>query len=141
MPAPTKFSIFPENLGKGVHNLLTNTLKVMLTNTAPVIGNTVKANLTEIAAANGYVAGGAAAVVTSFAQTAGVAKLVLADTTVVTATGAVGPFRYAVLYDDTPTSPADPLIAFIDHGSSITLAAGETYTVDWDQAAGAITIT
>jgi hypothetical protein len=48
-----------------------------------------------------------------------------------TATGALGPFRYAVLYDDTPTSPLDPLIGWWDYGSSITLALNEQFVVDF----------
>jgi hypothetical protein len=48
-----------------------------------------------------------------------------------TATGSVGPFRYVVIYDDTPTSPADPLVCWYDYGSSITLANGETFVIDF----------
>src|SRR5690606_11897683 len=125
-----KFQAFVEHVAEGVHNLGADTLKVMLTNTAPVATNSVKADLTEISAGNGYTAGGANATVTSSAQTSGTYKLVLADV-VFTATGAVGPFRYAVLYNDTPTSPADPLIGWYDYGSSISLANGETLTVDF----------
>jgi hypothetical protein len=45
--------------------------------------------------------------------------------------GAMGPFRYAVLYDDTPTSPTDPLIQYWDYGAAVTLQVGETFTVDF----------
>src|SRR3954468_18292421 len=102
-----KFNQFVVDLGLKVHNLGADALKVLLTNTAPVATNTVKANLTEITAGNGYSAGGAAPTITSSAQTSGTYKLVLADV-VFTATGAVGPFRYAVLYNSTPA--AGPLI-------------------------------
>lgn len=134
-----KFNQFPEDLAEKVHNLQSDTLKVMLVNSAPVATNAVKADLTEISAGNGYTAGGTAATVSSSAQSSGTYKLVLADV-VFTASGAVGPFRYAVLYNDTPTSPADPLIGFWDYGSSISLANGETFTVDFDGTNGVLTI-
>jgi hypothetical protein len=71
--------------------------------------------------------------------------LVLADPATWTATTAtdgtgIGPFRYAILYNDTPTSPADPLIGWWDYGSSITLASGETFKVDFDPTNGVLTI-
>lgn len=135
-----KFNAFTEDLAEKVHNLGSDTLKVMLTNTAPVATNTVKANLTEISAGNGYTAGGAAASITSSAQTSGTYKLVLADVVFTAAGGSIGPLRYAVLYNDTPTSPADPLIGWYDYGSSITLADGETLTVDFDPTNGVLTL-
>ena len=144
MAAFQKFNQFIEDVAAGVHNLKTGTthaFKVLLTNTAPVATNAVKADLTEIAAGNGYTAGGAACTFTSGAQTSGVFKLVLADPATWTAAGgSIGPFRYAVLYNDTPTSPADPLMAFWDYGSAVTLAAGETFSVDLDQTNGVLTL-
>ena len=134
-----KFNAFVENVAEKVHNLGADTLKVMLTNSAPVATNSVFADLTEIAAGNGYTAGGTAATISTSAQTSGTYKLVLADV-VFTATGAVGPFRYVVLYNDTPTSPADPLIGWYDYGSSISLANTETFTVDFDGSAGVLTL-
>ena len=124
-----------------MHNLGSDTLKVMLTNTTPVATNTVKANLTEISAVNGYTAGGTAATITSSAQTSGTYKLVLGDVVFTASGGPIGPFRYAVLYNDTPTSPADPLIGWYDYGSSITLADTETLTVDFDATNGVLTLT
>ena len=123
-----------------MHNLGSDTLKVLLTNTTPVATNTVKANLTEISAGNGYTAGGTAASITSSVQTSGTYKLVLGDVVFTAAGGSIGPFRYAVLYNDTPTSPADPLIGWYDYGSSITLADTETLTVDFDATNGVLTL-
>lgn len=132
-----KFNSFVEALAEKVHNLGSDTLKVALTNTAPVATNTQLSNITQIAAGNGYVTGGNTATLTSSSQTSGTYKLVLADV-VFTATGSVGPFRYAVLYNDTATN--DELIGWWDYGSSITLANGETFTVDYDPTNGVLTI-
>jgi hypothetical protein len=133
----TKFNSFVEACAEKVHNLGSDTLKVMLCNTAPVAANTVKADLTEISAGNGYTAGGTQATISSSAQTSGTYKLVLADV-VFTATGAIGPFRYAVLYNDTATNKE--LIGFWDYGSSISLANGGTFTVDYDAGTGVLTV-
>lgn len=135
-----KFQSFVENLAEGKINLEADALKIALTNTAPVATNTVLADITQIANGNGYTTGGAATTVSSSAQASGTYKLVIADV-VFTATGAMGPFRYAVLYDDTPTSPTDPLIGWFDYGSSITLAAGESITVDFDATNGVLQLT
>lgn len=135
-----KFNAFPEHLAERVHNLGADTLKVMLTNTAPVATNTVLLDLTEISAGNGYTAGGTAATISASAQTSGTYKLTLADVVFTASGGSIGPFRYAVLYNDTPTSPADPLIGYWDYGSSVTLAAGETFTVDFSAASGVLTL-
>ena len=140
MAAFNKFQAFVEHVAEKVHNLGSDTLKVMLTNTAPVATNSVKADLTEISAGNGYTAGGAAASISSSAQSGGTYKLTLADVVFSASVGSIGPFRYAVLYNDTPTSPADPLIGWWDYGSALTLASGESLTVDFDGSAGVLTI-
>lgn len=123
-----------------MHDLGTDALKVLLTNVAPVAGNSVKADLTEIGAGNGYSAGGTAVSISSSAQSSGTYKLVLGDVVFTASGGTIGPFRYAVLYNDTPSSPADPLILFWDYGSSIALQNGETFTVDFDPTNGVLTI-
>ena len=129
---------FAEDLGKGVHVFGTHQLKVALTNTAPVAGNATYAALTSpLATTNLSGATPFNVTTTSYTQTSGTGNLVLADLTL-TATGAVGPFRYVALYNDTPTSPADPLIGWYDYGSSISLANTETFLIDF--AATAITI-
>lgn len=140
MAAFNKFNSFVEYEAEKVMDLGADTLKVMLTNVAPVATNTVKADLTEITAQNGYSAGGTAATITSSSQTSGTYKLVLADVVFTASGGSFGPLRYAVLYDDTPASPADPLIGWWDYGSSITVATGETLTIDFDASGGVLTV-
>jgi hypothetical protein len=127
----SKFDQFVEDLAKGVHNLDTGSLKILLTNTAPTSSNAVKADLTEISAGNGYSAGGSALTSVDAEQTSGTLSLSAADLVFTASGGSIGPFRYAVLYNDTPTSPADPLIGWWDYGSSITLGDTETFTVDF----------
>ena len=140
MAAFNKFNQFVEDIAKGVHNLSTGQIKVALTNTAPVASNEVYANLTSpLATTNLSGATPFNVTTTSAEQTSGTLKLILVDLTL-TATGAVGPFRYVVLYNDTPSSPADPLIGWYDYGSSISLSDTETFTIDFDAANGVLTI-
>jgi hypothetical protein len=129
-----KFRSFVEAVMEKTHNLGSDTLKILLTNSAPVNTNTVKADLTEIGAGNGYSAGGTAVTITSSAQSAGTYKLVGNDVVFTASGGTIGPFRYAVLYNDTAAS--DELIGWWDYGSSITLQDGETFTVDLDGTNG-----
>ena len=139
MAAFNKFNSFVEALAEKKHDLGADTLKVLLCNTAPLATNTLKANLTELTAGNGYTAGGATASITSSTQTTGTYKLVLGDPATWTATGgSIGPFRYAVLYNDTATN--DELIGWWDYGSSVTLATGESFAVDFDPTTGVLTI-
>lgn len=136
MAAFNKFQPFVEAKGRKVHNLHTDTLKILLTNVAPAAANGVKADLTEIAAGNGYAAGGPAVPNTSYVQTGGLAKLVGDDVVITAAGGSIGPFRYAVLYNDTALN--DELIGWWDYGQSITLNTGEAITIDFNQASGLI---
>lgn len=140
MAAFNKFQQFVEDVAHGVHDLATDTLKVMLSNSAPTATDDTKSDLTEISAGAGYSAGGATVSITSSEQTGGTYKLVLGDAVFTASSGSIGPFRYAVLYNDSPTSPADPLIGWWDYGSSITLADGESFTVDFDPSDGVLTL-
>lgn len=140
MASYNKFQVFTKDLIEGKHNFASNVFKIMLTNTAPVNTNAVKADLTEISAGNGYTAGGTATSITS-STTAGVAKVTGTDVVFTASGGAIGPLRYAVLYNDTQTSPAKPLVAWWDYGSSITLNSTETLTVDFDSTNGIFTVT
>jgi len=135
-----KFWPFTEAVAEKVHNLATDSLKVMLSNTAPLQTNAVKTDITEITAGHGYTAGGNVATQTSSAQTSGVYRLILADPATWTATsGSFAPFRYAVLYNDTAASKN--LIGWWDYGSTLTLANNDSFTVDFDPTTGVLTIT
>lgn len=142
MAAFNKFQQFVQDKGRKVHNLNADTLKIALTNSAPAATNQVLADITQITGANGYTTGGVAVPGNSYTQTTGVAKLgSTSDPSFTASGGTIGPFRYAVIYNDTPTSPADPLIGWWDYGSSITLADGESFTVDLNQTDGILTET
>jgi hypothetical protein len=130
-----KFNQFAEDVYEKVHNMGADQFTIALTNTAPVAANSVIADITEISYTN---LSSRNVTTSSSVQTSGSYKLILADL-VLTASGSVGPFRYVVLYNNTPSSPLDPLVGFYDYGSSISLANGETFTVDFDGSGGAIT--
>lgn len=142
-----KLDGFVEHLAEKVHNLGSDALTIALSNTAPGSESTpptgstaacVLANVTQISYTN--LSGTRVPTISSSAQTAGTYKLVLADLTL-TATAAVPTFRYVYLYNDTPTSPADPLIGYYDYGvGGVTLATGETFTIDFDGTNGVLTI-
>ena len=139
MAAFNKFQAFVEHLAEKVHNLGSDQLAIALTASAnaPVATNGLLGDLTQIAYTN---LSSRNVTTSSSAQTSGTYKLVCADL-VLTATGAVASFRYVVLYNDTPTSPADPLIGWYDYGSTVTLANGETFTIDFDGTNGVLTLT
>jgi hypothetical protein len=129
-----KFQDFVERLGKGVHQLHAagHTLKVYLTNNTPdLAAHAVKADLVGITEQNGYAA---ADIQNDYAESGGQGSLSGVDVEW-TATGAgFGPFRYAVIFNDDPTSPADPLVCVWDYGSSISCAVGEKFKVDFGAA-------
>lgn len=135
-----KFNSFVQAAGTKLHNLSSDTLKVALTNSAPVATNTVLANITQISGSNGYTTGGTAPGTVTYTNSSGTSKLVCADVVFTSVTGNMGPFRYVVLYNDTAAN--DELIAWWDYGSNVTLngLAAETFTVDFDASAGVLTI-
>lgn len=130
MATYTKFNSFVEALVEKAHNLGSDQLVVALTNSAPAAGNTILANITEISYTN---LSSRNITTSASAQTGGTYKLTLTDL-VLTASGAVGPFRYIVIYNDTAAN--DELIAYYDYGASISLATGETFTIDFDGSNG-----
>ncbi len=131
-----KVNSFVEALAEKVHNLGSDTLTVALcaAANAPTASNTVLANLTQISYTN---LSSRAITTSASSQTSGTYKLVLNDL-VLTASGAVSTFRYIAVYNDTATN--DELIGWLDYGSDVTLANGETFTIDFDGSNGLLTI-
>lgn len=131
MATYNKFEAFSEHLAEKVHDLNADTLKVYATNATPdAAADAVKADLAEITAQNGYPSGGTD-VQNATSRTGGTTSVTGVDVTWTASGGTFGPFRYVPLYNDTPTSPAKPLIGWWDYGSSITPADGESFTVDF----------
>jgi hypothetical protein len=130
-----KFDSFVEAVAEKVHNLGSDQLTIALTNTAPVAGNSLLANITEITYTNLSTRN---LTTTASSQTSGLYKLVVSDITLTSTGGSTGPFRYVVVYNS--TAAGGPLVGFFDYGSSITLLSGESLTVDFDQSNGLLTI-
>lgn len=137
MAAFTKYNQFVEDLAQKVHDLFgtagsgADTCKVMLSNAAPnVATHAVRADVTELATANGYTSGGSS-IANAGTRSGGTVTVAATDVVFTASGGDIGPFRYAIIYNDTPVSPADPLIGYYDYGSSITLHDTETFTVDF----------
>lgn len=143
MAAFNKYQSFVVELGKGTHKLHAagDTLKIALTNTAPnAATHTVRADITELATANGYTQNAAGLdIQNDYTGSGGTGTLTAVDVVITASGGTIGPFRYIVAFNDTPTSPADPLIGWWDYGSSLTLNDTETFT--WDTGASIATIT
>ena len=131
MATYTKFQDFSQQLVEGIHDWNAHTFKVMLTLSAPVATNTIKSNLTEISAGNGYTAGGTATTIAT-SETTGTTTVTGTEIIWTASGGAIADFRYAVLYND--TSASDNLVAFWDYGSTVSVLTGETFTVKFNNA-------
>jgi hypothetical protein len=134
MASYNKFNAFVADVANKVHNLGSDQLTIALTATAnaPVATNTVLANLTQISYTN---LSSRNVTTSSSSQTSGTYKLVCADL-VLTASGAVASFQYVVLYNS--TASGGPLIGWWDNGSAVTLATGQTFTIDFDNTNGVL---
>lgn len=132
-----KFNQYVEDLSEGVYTSSTDQFAVALTTNAnaPVATNSVLADLTEIAYTN---LSSRNLTTSTSGQTSGTFTQLFADL-VLTASGAVATFRHIIIYDDTPTSPADPLVSRYDFASDLTLASGETLTIDFTTSTWTIT--
>lgn len=134
MASYNKIEIFVEDLAEAIHDLDTDQLTVALTTNAeaPVTTDNVLGDITEISYTN---LSARDITLTSSVHTTGTYKIILADL-VLTASGAVATFRHVLIYNDGTTGKVNPLIAWYDHGSDVTLANGETFTIDFDDAEG-----
>jgi len=131
------FDDFGYELGRGTHQLHAHTFKAVLVaaaNAPAQASNAVLADITQISNGNGYTTGGAT-ITMAWAETSGGSGVwrfgnSSSDCTWTASGGSIGPFRYVVIYNDTPTSPADPLVGYLDYGSDVTVTTGNTFTVD-----------
>lgn len=127
MATAVEFQSWIEYVHEKVVDWDNDTFTYALTNSAPnAATNTVLANITEITYTN---LSSRVATVSAAGQSGGTYTATVDQLVLTASGGTVGPFRYVVFYDDTPTSPANPLVAYWDYGSSITLADGETITL------------
>jgi hypothetical protein len=137
MASFNKLNAFAAYMPNGAVNLASDTVKIMLTNTLPVAANSVYGDISanELGNGNGYTTGGATVSLTSSTQSSGTYKYVasMANPTW-TASGSMGPFRYAVMYDSSAATKV--LIGWWDYGSPLTLAATNTFTITLDAANG-----
>ena len=134
MASFNKFNAFVADVANKVHNLGSDTLKIMLSNTAPASTNAIKTDITEIAAGNGYTAGGAAVTITSSAQSSGLYKLVGNNVTFTASGGTIATFRYAVIYNSTAAS--GNLIGWWDYGTTVSVTSGNSFQVQLDPVNG-----
>ena len=134
MASAVLFQGLKEQLGAGLHNFGSDTLKVALTNSAPTATMTALANITQITATGGYTAGGTAVSGVTWSETGGTGTLKGNETVFTGVTGGMPSFQYYVLYNDTATTVTDALIAYWNHGSTVQLASGETFTIKWNGA-------
>lgn len=134
---------FANNVLIGKINLSSDVFKYFLTNSTPTkAGTTVKADLTPITPQNGYAEHTPTVTLAETGSGTGIWRIsVGADKTWTASGGSFGPFRYFVVYDDTPTSPADPVVGYADYGSAITVLDTETFTIDVDANFALLTAT
>ena len=133
MATYNKFQDFVEQLGLGKHNLNTDVLNVYLSNATPSASlDAIKTDLAEITNQNGYTA--PVDTQNTWAEATGTGTLTGTKVVITASGGTVGPFQYVVLYNDTQTSPVDPLIAWWDYGSAITLNAGESFSIKFNNS-------
>jgi hypothetical protein len=127
MATVVEHECFSEDLCNKLHDMNSDTFKLYFTNTAPsASADLVLTDLpTEIANGNGYTTGGLSIAFTI--PRSGGQTTITGAQVVLTATGAVGPFRYICAYNF--TAAGDNCFAFFDHGSSITMANTDTYTI------------
>jgi hypothetical protein len=128
MATYNKFQCFVEDLAEKKHNLASDTLKVAFSNASNVPSASADLKLADITTIVATNLGDVTLTVSSSSQTAGTYKLVVADK-LLTATGDVPAFRYAIIYNDTATNKE--LICFFDYSSEVTLRANDTFTLDF----------
>ncbi len=150
MTTTTKPADLVTNLGKGTFNFSSDTLQIALSNTAPASetsdptasGNGVLANVTQISYTNYSDDMTVDRVLQSvtWTESGGTATLDAADITITASGGSLATFQYIYIFDQTATAPVDALIVVIDHGSAVSLTAGNSFKLTFN-ASGIVTVT
>jgi len=136
MASYNKYTAGVEALVEGI-NAGSDTWKIALSNSVNAADTTFTPGTTDLATGGGYTQGGNTAAVSSSTHSAGTYKLVLSSPSAWTGSGGgFGPFRYVILWDSTTNHP----IGYWDYGSSISLSAGDTFTVTLDGTNGVFTV-
>ena len=144
MPPPvsvagSKFQPFVASIGSALIDFAADTFNVSLSNAAPLATYTLFSSIVEISAVNGYPLGGISITGTAYSQSGGVAAFTGSNVVFTAVGGSIGPFRYVVVYD--LTSATNPLVAWYDYGSAVTLLSGQSFTVDFTTNTNILTIT
>jgi hypothetical protein len=128
------YDSFKEYLGDGTLNMNTNTFKIVLLTSSytPSSAHSLYSHLTnQLSTGDGYTAGGATlakAVGDKWTRSGGTVTFSADNPSWTSATFTC---RYAVIYSDTPVSPAKPLVCLFDFGSDQSVSAG-TFTIQFN---------
>ena len=133
------FDAFLEDVAEGVHNLGADALVFALCAAASAPSTTTDGQLSDLTEISYTNLSSRSITTSSSSQTSGTYKLVLTDLVLSASGGSVAAFRYLVIYNDTATN--DELIGELDYGSDLTLATGESLTVDFDGTNGILQLT
>lgn len=153
-----KFDIFTEDMASQVHDfsLIGDQLRVALTSGTPLVtdetllGPPAVAGGTEIAYTNllGDPTSRDPAIDAGTGQNpAGTWIYILkgvgpdVDLILTASGGSVAAFRYVVHFNLDTVAKVDPLIQWYDHGSTVNLNDGETFTIDYNPATGFFSLT
>lgn len=140
-----RYDKFAEYLGDGTIDMDGDTFKCQLhtsSHTPSLSLDAVKADLdNEVANGSGYTTGGVTLSSVTWTESSGTVTFDAADPAW-TASGGTITGRYAIILDDTPTSPADPLVAYslLDNSpADVSVTDGNTLTIQLN-ASGILTL-
>ena len=137
----TKYSAYIDEVAAGGHNHKTAVFKLALTDAAPNANTHTVWNTTVYPPPTltfGYSPGGNTLTTSIAATASAVFTLGFADTVfAANSSGGIGPFRYAILYN---SSASNKLVGFYDYGSSVSLGPTDTFTTDFKDVEGVLTI-
>lgn len=120
------------NVLNGAIDLDTDTFNMALSNTAPdAAADDELADITQIAAGNGYSTGGQALDNVTLSESGagtGIWIWTFDDETFTASGGSIATFRYMIIFSDTSTN--DKLLCYIDYGTSLSITNGNSFTTD-----------